>query len=341
MAYISKQIQLKATSLGMDETVHILSPDCNHNMTCDGLELQAQRISSAINDWTLKNFPSETLHLSFISHSLGGIKARLVLPFLDLSRLIPHHFITVATPHLGASFASFLLGSAPSFLVSFVAGAAGLELVLSDSQKLVLRLGTEAAYLDALRLFKTRTAYACVSHDLSVGFETAAIRTDNPCRETSTAVRDVLFSPFNSIPLLNSKSATQPRLLDISEWPIDEKFNVEKDGESHGHVQAMLNGLNSMKWTRIAIFPTRPLLAHVDCIVKNELWNVQFGDSVIQDVVVSGGYTGAFVSSEFTLFTKLDDGDETPPETVDDDEYRRSPPPPPPPTLPYRANLLT
>ncbi|KAI9335915.1 putative serine esterase-domain-containing protein [Obelidium mucronatum] len=280
MTYLTKQINKEAEAQGISETVHVLAPDCNHALTCDSMEVQGQRIADTITAWLSAHPLSAPVRFSVVGHSLGGLIARTLVTRMDFAKVTPKHFITVAAPHLGSSFMS----SVPSALVSYMGGNAGLELELLDQQKLLRRLATEPELLKPLSQFESRTVYSCVAHDLSAGFETAGIRADNPClaaKPVSTIA--VPFSGLlNSLPVLNSSSATQPRLEDISDIP---RPDPKPEADPSGDFKAILDGLNSLQWTRIAIYPTRPLLAHVDCIVKDESWNAQFGDSVIQDVV--------------------------------------------------------
>ncbi|KAJ3009246.1 UNVERIFIED_CONTAM: hypothetical protein HDU68_002784 [Siphonaria sp. JEL0065] len=282
MTYISSQIQKEAASRGLSDQIHVIAPECNHYKTGDDIKEQATRIAAEIKGW-LEVHP-EPVQVSFVCHSMGGLKARLVISMLDPLPSL-NHYISIATPHLGTSYASSVYSAAPTGLISLVAGTVGSQLFLRDPERLIVKMGTLDEYMKPLKSFKSRTAYSCVARDLSVGFETAAIRADNPClgrwgKDGNNVRSYAVF--LNSIPGLGSKNTTQPRLEDIS--ALESSYPTEGT-DPDGHVKAMLDGLNSMEWTRVAIYPSRPALGHVDCIVSNELLNVSFGDSVVQDVV--------------------------------------------------------
>ncbi|KAJ3070105.1 hypothetical protein HDU98_006844 [Podochytrium sp. JEL0797] len=285
MTYLGSQITSRAISLGVSDSTFVLSPECNHAKTLDSLETQAHRITTDIKTW-IESHPTTLIHLSLIGHSLGGMIARCIASQVarELPTLQFHHFITIATPHLGSKYLSLLSPLTPSSAIIYIAGQAGRELFLLDdpTSPLLLQMATQPSYTSPLAAFDTRTVYANVSHDTSVGFETAAIRADNPCFWTLDTFTTPLYGFLNSIPYLNHREATQPRVEDISGiQAVDPVSGSDPDGI----VKRMLDGLNGMVWTRVVVFPTRGLLAHVDCIVKSEVFNKQFGDTVIQDVV--------------------------------------------------------
>ncbi|KAJ3385944.1 hypothetical protein HDU80_000529 [Chytriomyces hyalinus] len=155
----------------------------------------------------------------------------------------------------------------------------------------------QSPVLDALASFQTRTAYGCVEHDIPVGFESAVFMVDNPFVKPVSieSIAAPIKGILNSLPVaysggLSSLSATQPVLKDISDHANDsaafQLLTASAEEAVHmKQVEEILTGLNSLTWTKMAIFPSRPLFAHEDVIVKTELWQVQFGSAVIEDIV--------------------------------------------------------
>jgi hypothetical protein len=60
------------------------------------------RLATEVKTYIIDNFPQNTLgRLSFVGHSLGGVKIRAALPkLLDFKDKF-HSFITFSSPHLG------------------------------------------------------------------------------------------------------------------------------------------------------------------------------------------------------------------------------------------------
>ncbi|KAI8615965.1 putative serine esterase-domain-containing protein [Chytriomyces sp. MP71] len=291
MAYLAKAVEGAGGA-----AVRVLNPRANEARTNAGVAALAHNLVAAIraySDETGLSHSAARVQLSFVGHSLGGLVARHAASLVaaQLPTWTLNHFVSVATPHLGSKFKSLI----PATLAHAVAGHTGRDLfIAADTQPpftpLLVRMA-QAPFLDSLAAFKSRTAYGCVEHDLSVGFETSMMRVDNPLLQFSvsaamTNVRGIM----NSLPFVASMETSQPILTDISDHVKDAATitipsNQLEDKEDLQNVQLMLHGLNSLNWCKLAITPTRPIVAHMDVIVKDELFMKQFGDSVIQDIV--------------------------------------------------------
>ncbi|KAJ3229902.1 hypothetical protein HDU78_008780 [Chytriomyces hyalinus] len=256
LAYLAKVINARNAP---DTTV--FSPTCNEWRTDSGVEAQAERVAESL----LKHLDDRCLNkdvsISLVGHSLGGLVARLAAHKLANQNLKLRHYISVATPHLGSRYKSPI----PPDLATVVARQTGRDLFLTEATPLLTAMA-QSPVLDALASFQTRTAYG-------------------------SPIKGIL----NSLPVaysggLSSLSATQPVLKDISDHANDsaafQLLTASAEEAVHmKQVEEILTGLNSLTWTKMAIFPSRPLFAHEDVIVKTELWQIQFGSAVIEDIV--------------------------------------------------------
>ncbi|KAI8819808.1 putative serine esterase-domain-containing protein [Chytriomyces cf. hyalinus JEL632] len=289
VAYLAKVINARNAP---DTTV--FSPTCNEWRTDSGVGAQADRVAESVLKHLDERGPNKNVSISLVGHSLGGLVARLAAHKLASHNLKLRHYISVATPHLGSRYKSPI----PPDLATIVARQTGRDLFLTEATP-ILSAMAQSPVLDALASFQTRTAYGCVEHDIPVGFESAVFMVDNPFVKPVSieSIAAPIKGILNSLPVaysggLSSLSATQPVLKDISDLTNDPAaFQLPvltASAEEAVHlkqVEAILASLNSLTWTKMAIFPSRPLFAHEDVIVKTELWQVQFGCAVIEDIV--------------------------------------------------------
>ncbi|KAJ3109130.1 hypothetical protein HK100_003337 [Physocladia obscura] len=310
-----------AAILRREPSTAVLIPTCNHGRTELGIETQATSVVAEIRNWVRDYSPQSpsdiNLRLSLIGHSLGGLILRHVAKMLIQAPILPFcnirmgHFITIATPHLGSSWFSSL----PPAIVASAVGKTGSELVLRDAfvsdsgrvdadhqdsqDPLLHRMARESDWMNALAAFQSRTCYACTRYDLSVGIETAFFWPQNLLKDGNnvSGLLQSVIALFCCLPVLRGflltdaqKQRLQPQLLDVSELHCDledSSFNFA-DGGHDGHnsrIRSMIKSLNLLQWTRIAIFSTRPIFGHIDCIVKSKFWCEAYGESVIRDVV--------------------------------------------------------
>jgi len=78
------------------------------------------RLANEVKDYIRDNCPHETLgRLSFLGHSLGGLKIRAALPYLSEFRDKMYTFVSFSSPHLGLLYNSSSLidaGTLPAYL---------------------------------------------------------------------------------------------------------------------------------------------------------------------------------------------------------------------------------
>jgi hypothetical protein len=91
------------------ERTLVHSAVCNDGQTHDGIEAGGTRLANEINNLIqeLWNRESQNVRISLVGNSLGGLYARYALSLIQWQghrkkqMIIPHHFVTTATPHLG------------------------------------------------------------------------------------------------------------------------------------------------------------------------------------------------------------------------------------------------
>jgi hypothetical protein len=125
--------QRKRKLFKRNERVVIHAASCNEGLTHDGIVAGGRRVAIEINDlvqelWS-KEQSSNKIRLSLVGNSLGGLYARFALSEIQWTdgsskrptkHLIPHHFVTTATPHLGCGFKQTYL-PLPRFIESPIA----------------------------------------------------------------------------------------------------------------------------------------------------------------------------------------------------------------------------
>ncbi|KAI8840769.1 putative serine esterase-domain-containing protein [Chytriomyces cf. hyalinus JEL632] len=274
LAYLAKVINARSAA---DTTV--FNPTCNEWRTDSGVEAQAQRVAESVLKHLDDRGLNKDISISLVGHSLGGLVARLAAHKLASRNLKLRHYISVATPH-------------PQLLLAkLVETCSSLK-----PRRFCLPWRNRRCWMSwLLSRLEPRTA---VEHDIPVGFESAVFMVDNPFVKPVSieSIAAPIKGILNSLPVaysggLSSLSATQPVLKDISDHANDPAYQLPvltasiEEAIHLKQVEAILAGLNSLTWTKMAIFPSRPLFAHEDVIVKTELWQVQFGSAVIEDIV--------------------------------------------------------
>ncbi|TPX55734.1 hypothetical protein CcCBS67573_g09430 [Chytriomyces confervae] len=199
--------------------------------------------------------------ISLVGHWLAAHK-------LANQNLKLRHYISIATPHLGFTYKSPI----PPDLATVVARQTGRDLFLTEVTPILTAMAQSPS-----AVFMVDDSFV---KPVSIG-------------SIATPIKGIL----NSLPVvytggLSSLSTTQPLLKDISDHANDSAaFQLQlltastEEAVHMKQVEAILSGLNSLTWTKMEIFPSRPLFAHEDVIVKTELWQVQFGSAVIEDFV--------------------------------------------------------
>jgi len=203
LSYLCKQLE----TLGGELTM-VLSSNCNefvkttHGVSHGGRSL-ADEIKSFINTHD-KDAKRRLKYISFVGNSLGGLYTRYAIKELfdeekgTIAGLIPSHFMTVATPHLGVRDYTFLdeagifVPGAVKMAVANLFQTTGKDLFDDLSQKtsssendqddiendesngLLFHMATSENFLRPLRSFRKRRLYANLQGDLVVPLGTAA-----------------------------------------------------------------------------------------------------------------------------------------------------------------------
>ena len=146
-----------------------------------------------------------------------------------------------------------------------------VELMLADEggsggTPFVVEMSKEK-YLEALELFPTRLVYSNVRYDVPVHYSTASIRL-TPFQAPASTINNGGGPAYYPLVFFDSK---------------EEPIPVEQENESWE--ATMLRNLTTrLTWKRYAVITDRPLLAHIDIIIKNSFWN-RHGLTIIAHVV--------------------------------------------------------
>uniref|UniRef100_A0A7S3UFU8 DUF676 domain-containing protein n=1 Tax=Picocystis salinarum TaxID=88271 RepID=A0A7S3UFU8_9CHLO len=225
LSYLAQQIHRRSNGVGI---VHCVS--CNEGKTKDGVVQGGDRLAQEVKqvlDRHRGNVPLKRIH--FVGNSLGGLYCRYAVAVLfepctrvekdgsckcgcggagRVAGLIPHSFVTIATPHLGVR--KFKILNLPDMIYVAMAKRTGKDLLLKESSScscglpLVARMaGMEheescradpsisadegngnllpaSRFIEALGSFARRRLYANMNNDLLVFFGTASICLDPP-----------------------------------------------------------------------------------------------------------------------------------------------------------------
>jgi hypothetical protein len=184
--------QRKRKLLKRNERVVIHSASCNEGQTHDGIIAGGRRVANEINElvqelWS-KQQSSNKIRLSLVGNSLGGLYARFALSEIQWTdesskrptkHLIPHHFVTTATPHLGCGFQQTYL-PLPRFIESPIAHVmkqTGKDLFRFTS--IIDDMTFSSTFTLPLSRFQQRIAYVNVhGTDFQVPTPTAAFWAD-------------------------------------------------------------------------------------------------------------------------------------------------------------------
>ncbi|KAJ3378591.1 hypothetical protein HDU92_007299 [Lobulomyces angularis] len=178
---LKRKLQIKFSD-AVEQNFEIHAISSNRGKTNDGIIKGSERIFEEVLD-LLKNNKNNSINLSIIGHSLGGIYGRYLIFLLEKHKLFevklnPFNFFTLATPHLGSlhHIKQFGFNSVPSWLSNFLLTQTIRDLMLLDEKLLMFKMCTEDEFLIPLKRFCRRVIYR---YDLSVSYETSAIKIKN------------------------------------------------------------------------------------------------------------------------------------------------------------------
>lgn len=274
LAYLQSTMERQASTIEADDPAIIFfvhSAEANDGRTSDGIEAGGKRLAGEVNKILCDAMESDAsrrdVSLSFVGNSLGGLYARYALSQIDAlqqcslsndkisqksSRVIPRVFCTTATPHLGVSRYTYLpLPRAAEYIVAKVLKPTGLDLFRYT--EVIQNLATQKKFLDPLRSFAKRIAYAnAYSTDFQVPTATAGFLAD-----TDSTHRRVAFQENSSFVEL------------IVETPkyVDDKFDSGGSDESPATCEDLSRRLDALGWTKVfcdvrGSLPSVPLPFH-------------------------------------------------------------------------------
>ncbi|KAJ8614500.1 hypothetical protein CTAYLR_000764 [Chrysophaeum taylorii] len=168
LGYVGRRLEAES-----DGRVVVLACTCNEGRTTDGLAAGGRRVADEVS-----RFEAPSLRtISFLGNSLGGLYARYALAHLFdgnlVAGLVPAAFVTTAAPHLGVTDATYapLLAPLAPLLAPIDAVSRSVRDVMR--QTTVVRDMYDNRFLDPLRAFRARRAYAAVDGDFMVPFRSA------------------------------------------------------------------------------------------------------------------------------------------------------------------------
>jgi hypothetical protein len=266
--------------------INVLNSKSNEGFkSYSGIQLGAKRLADEVKLY-LKSQPHQIKYISFVGNSLGGLYARYSLKYLHeydkqtVSGLIPHNFITIATPHLGVYDYTYLddmkLSIIPGALKTAVSNLlfqSIKDLFDYGDKSLLFNMSTKAEFLQPLKLFHKRRLYANLNRDFVVPLATAAFLYDNQV--------DMLRSKFHS------------------QYGIVERFHSNSTSyddrcDSHSYKAKMIDGLNECLWEKVIVnFNGIIPIAHnkICALYRKPLWlyhnilGFNEGEFVMNDLV--------------------------------------------------------
>ena len=329
-----------------DTCVIVYSTECNSGkgMTTDGVEAGGSRVAMEVNDLIRELFKSDDddtniigenngsrtkdydMSISIIGNSLGGLYARAAIAEIDWhlpngKTLQPNVFCTTATPHLGKRGQTYIK------LPRFAETGIGLALQptgqdLFGLNTVIENLATKSKYIDPLKKFQKRIAYAnAFGTDLQVPTATAAFLADTesphytqeskpPFMLTVTTPRDE--GVLKSIAMATASSPEE-----------DERQSSSPSTPQHVPASTMARTLDALGWTKV-FCDVRDKLVSVPVPFKEETssefkvketWSshelkTQVASRVILDKKwsIPFGHTMLIANSKSEFYAKLNSG---------------------------------
>eukprot|EP00977_Amphora_coffeiformis_P014239 scaffold3946_cov177-Amphora_coffeaeformis.AAC.2 len=276
-AFVANEEDANTNNKGKKVALLVHCAAANDGNTHDGIAAGGTRLAQEIQDLIGRlNDSSESITLSMVGNSLGGLYARYALAdlhvhFVDRNnnnsnskRLVPAIFATTATPHLGVGHGhTYLpLSSAQTRTsrrwmergVAAVLQQTGADLFRIPSTTVVIDDMTfNDVYIAPLRLFRRRLAYANVhGTDFQVPTATAAF-VDPSCTMAQT---HRVLTPNHSDNNNSSNNNNNSMIRCIVETdPQEEKDDVPSDGDDNADTAKtpaqLARALDRLGWTKV------------------------------------------------------------------------------------------
>jgi len=289
--YVSHEIgrmMVSENSLGKVAILACRSNQGSH--THDGIEVCGDRAASEVRAYLLAH--PDTTHVSILAHSLGGLIARHMICVLHNSeassvvwrQLVKHRFVSLAVPHLGIVNLPRMwrCEGLAQWIASWVPSRTIRQLMLQDPERLLYRMATEPAYIDAWREFSETHLYANVHHDHLVHHDTASI---TPWHPSVRFPRGVTGATWRTDPLY-------PAIYDWASTGIADNttqpFPTARALQVHPLQEELCDALQShrLNWVRFDICD-RALHSHLDVIVSIP-WLHDYGRGIVRHYLENG-----------------------------------------------------
>lgn len=302
LGYVKQALEREfVAATATEESFLVHSATSNDHNTLDGIETGGRRLAEEINE-LLKGLTQETspdapdtVYLSILGNSLGGLYARYALAHIDWNEppndqqspstadddnsnrnnssisIIPHIFVTTATPHLGVRDMTYW--KVPQSIQP--AGAWYMKKSGSDLFRytdVIRRLCQDDEFLRPLSNFTKRIAYAnAFSTDAAVPTSTAAFLSDSSSsvhslvEESSCEERKKSFLHINSdYPTIRFQ--TQDSFSNHHRGEGDDVASENKSEDDDDDVDSYSRALDSLGWTKVFV----DVRSHIPAIWKRE-----------------------------------------------------------------------
>jgi hypothetical protein len=218
------------------ENIIILKPTCNNFFrSWNGIKICATKVYNyLIENINELNYNIDSkIQLSIIGQSMGGIVGRYVIYLLFMNsyfqtKIIPHTYISIVSPHLGA----IELRQKISFVIPYLKLSAK-ELMMSDDNDLLYKM-TSSKFIKSLSEFKYLYLYTNVRNDMHVPYFSSAIKNAN--ENINIKKSEIIEDKYD----LTEKSDGLIKINNLSD-ELNEKINIMK------------NNLNKLNWNRVYI----------------------------------------------------------------------------------------
>ncbi|KAJ2993270.1 hypothetical protein HDV02_002514 [Globomyces sp. JEL0801] len=197
-----------------------------------------------------------------VSHSLGGIYARCLVGLLHHHQIIPKvltpiYFIALSAPHITPDWHMGKTLNAKA--LKLIIGQSGKDLATTDA----IGSDNDPILLELSKPHYTNT-YANIRSDPVVEYGNANLTRYHYCNHKAK---------------LKFKDVKLPYVFE-HEDPIE----LIPQHQINSIQDEMLNNLMCLPWTRYAIIPSRPILAHADMIVRFKKHSLKHGKRIVEHI---------------------------------------------------------
>eukprot|EP01031_Cornospumella_fuschlensis_P029535 gene29535-35649_t len=278
----SKDLSYLAKKLELGGFIVLKSKSNEFHRSLAGVQTAARNLRNEIAE--AKTAHKGLTKISFVGNSLGGIFARAVLKDIfnegdkTCLGLYPTLFMTIATPHLGVRYYTFLDERGihvPLILKTITANvlqASGKELFGTDSmvlnESLIYQLALQESYLEPLRAFRRRRLYANVDLDFVVPLGTAALMDDGRV----SSIRRMYSGKYGIVDTISDAFEEDMKYGSIGGGGRRRSWHGAAEER---HMSAMRRSLNSVGWEKVLVhFPGTLPNAHNKICALNKYGSV-------------------------------------------------------------------